>query len=123
MAGVSDLPKMLQYERSETGKYSYTVSFWASRIGSVYDDSDQLRATSPARHADQVRCPVLLLHGEDDSTVPIEQSEAMEDALKSAGKEVEFVRIKGDDHYLGLSADRIQLLTEIEKFLKANIGS
>jgi dipeptidyl aminopeptidase/acylaminoacyl peptidase len=123
MAGVSDLPKMLQYERAEMGKYSYNVSFWASRIGSIYDDSDQLRATSPARHADQVRCPVLLLHGEDDSTVPIEQSETMEDALKSAGKQVEFVRIKGDDHYLGLSTDRIQLLTEIEKFLKANIGS
>jgi dipeptidyl aminopeptidase/acylaminoacyl peptidase len=123
MAGVSDLPHMLQYEKTKMGKRSYSVSFWTSRIGSIYDDSDQLRATSPARHADQVRCPVLLLHGENDSTVPIDQSETMESALKSAGKQVEFVRLEGDDHYLEVSATRIQMLTAIEKFLKANIGS
>ncbi|HWA91943.1 MAG TPA: S9 family peptidase [Rhizomicrobium sp.] len=121
-AGVSDLPRMLRDERARYGKESGTVSFWASRIGSPYDDSEQLRATSPARHADQVRCPVLLMHGEGDITVPIVQSELMESALKSAGKSVALIRFEGEDHYLNLASTRIRVLEETEAFLKKNIG-
>jgi dipeptidyl aminopeptidase/acylaminoacyl peptidase len=121
-AGVSDLPKMLAQERARYGKDSQTVSFWTTRIGSPFDDSEQLRATSPARHADQVRCPVLLLHGEGDTTVPIEQSEIMNDALKSAGKQVEFIRFPGEDHYMNLADTRIRFLKETEAFVKKNIG-
>jgi dipeptidyl aminopeptidase/acylaminoacyl peptidase len=123
IAGVSDLPRAIAAERARYGKDSGTVSFWISRIGSPYDDSDQLRATSPARHADQVKCPVLLMHGEGDTTVPIEQSELMESALKSAGKDVQFIRFPGEDHYLNLAETRIRVLKETEAFLRKNIGN
>jgi dipeptidyl aminopeptidase/acylaminoacyl peptidase len=122
VAGISDLPDMLGWERARAGAGSNTVSFWASRIGSTTADSDRLRATSPDRHADQVKCPVLLLHGDGDTTVPFQQSETMAKALTAAGKKVELIKLVGDDHYLELSATRIQMLTELEKFLKANIG-
>jgi dipeptidyl aminopeptidase/acylaminoacyl peptidase len=122
-AGVSDLPRMLQSERVDYGKDSTTVSFWASRIGSDSDDSDLLRATSPARHADRVKCPVLLMHGEGDTTVRIVQSELMYDALKNAGKDVTFIRIPADDHYFSVADTRIRFLTETEKFLAAHIGT
>jgi dipeptidyl aminopeptidase/acylaminoacyl peptidase len=122
-AGVSDLPQMLQTERNDYGKDSDVVSFWASRIGSPYDDSDQLRATSPARHADQVKCPVLLMHGEGDTTVRIKQSELMYDALTDAHKDVQFIRFPGEDHYFTFADTRIRFLTEVEKFLAAHIGT
>jgi len=122
-AGISDLPRAISAERSRHGEKSEAVSFWISRIGSPYDDSDQLRATSPARHADQVKCPVLLMHGEGDTTVPIEQSELMNSALKSAGKDVQFIRFAGEDHYLNLADTRIRVLTETEAFLKKYIGN
>jgi dipeptidyl aminopeptidase/acylaminoacyl peptidase len=99
------------------------LSFWTSRIGSTYDDSDQLDATSPARHAGQIKCAVLLMHGEGDTTVPIEQSEFMAKAMLSAGKPFEFIRFPGEDHYLNLADTRIQFLKETEAFLKKNIGN
>ena len=49
VAGVSDLPRMLQHERRLEGRDSHRMSFWISRIGSPTDDSEQLRATSPAQ--------------------------------------------------------------------------
>jgi dipeptidyl aminopeptidase/acylaminoacyl peptidase len=122
-AGVSDLPRAISAERARFGQDSGVVSFWISRIGSPYDDSEQLRATSPARHADQVKCPVLLMHGEGDTTVPIEQSELMNAALKSAGKQVEFIRFAGEDHYMNLADTRVRVLKETEAFLKKNIGN
>jgi dipeptidyl aminopeptidase/acylaminoacyl peptidase len=122
-AGISDLPRMLSSDRARYGKNSHVASFWKSRIGSAYDDSDQLRATSPARHADQIKCPVLLMHGEGDTTVPIEQSEIMADAMKSAGKNVEFIRFPGEDHYFNLADTRVRFLKETEAFLQKNIGN
>ena len=123
VAGVSDLPKMISAERKRYGKNSETVSFWISRIGSPSDDSDRLRATSPARHADKVMAPILLLHGDRDTTVPVDQSEMMAEALEDAGKPVTFVELEGDDHNLNLTATRLRMLTEIEKFLAQHIGS
>lgn len=118
VAGISDLPEVLRESRRDS---SYT-SFWQSRIGSLYEDSEQLRATSPARHTDKIKAPVLLMHGENDTTVPIEQSEIMERALKQAGKKVSFVRFPGDDHNLNLATTRIKMLTEVERFLAEHIG-
>jgi dipeptidyl aminopeptidase/acylaminoacyl peptidase len=122
-AGISDLPVALQTERNDFGRDSSVVSFWTSRIGSAYDDSDKLRATSPARHADQVKCPVLLMHGEGDTTVRIKQSEIEYDALMAAKKNVQFIRVPGEDHYFTRASTRAQFLTEVEKFLAAHIGT
>ena len=122
-AGVADLPAMLRTEHKEYGEDSQIASFWATRIGSSDENWDQLTATSPARHADKIRCPVLLMHGEGDTTVRIDQSERMAEALKDAGKKVEFIRIPGEDHYLNLTETRVRLLTETEKFLAQNIGN
>jgi dienelactone hydrolase len=122
-AGVSDLPLMLRTEHRDNGENSQVSSFWASRIGSSDENWDQLVATSPARNADKIRCPVLIMHGEGDTTVRIEQSEKMETALKDARKKVEFIRIPGEDHYLNLTDTRVRLLTETEKFLDKTIGN
>lgn len=122
-AGVSDLRGHLHNENLDNGKDSKTLSFWYSRIGSIFDNPDKLDATSPARHADQVKCPILLMHGEGDTTVRIDQSEQEEAALKAAGKDVTFIRFKGEDHYLNTADTRIGVLTELEKFLAKNIGT
>jgi len=122
-AGVSDLLAMLSTAKNDHPYAPDILSFWQSRIGSRDDQGDQLRATSPARHADQVRCPILLMHGEGDTTVRISQSEKMYDALKDAGKDVQFIRVPGEDHYLNFSETRIRMLTELEAFLKKNIGN
>ena len=84
---------------------------------------DRLKATSPALHADKVKCPILLMHGEGDTTVRIQQSELMNDALVKAGKKVQFIRFPGDDHYMNVADTRIRVLKELEKFLAANIGN
>ncbi len=53
---------------------------------------------SPLTYAGNVNTPVLLLHGEDDFRVPIEQSEQYFVALARAGKVVEFVRLPKTSH-------------------------
>jgi dipeptidyl aminopeptidase/acylaminoacyl peptidase len=49
--------------------------------------------------------------------VPIRQSTAMYKALKKADKPVEFVTLKGEDHWLSRTETRLALLKEVDKFL------
>ncbi|MEJ0042064.1 MAG: prolyl oligopeptidase family serine peptidase [Rhizomicrobium sp.] len=121
ISGVADLGRMIDYERKMHGRHSGSVSFWQSRIGAP-DDAARIDATSPALHADRVRIPILLMHGKLDTTVPYAQGEAERDALERAGRKVEFATFDVDDHYLTLASTRLQMLTNLERFLKANIG-
>lgn len=123
MAGPSNLPDMLGYSKRQFRMDITNGSFWTTRMGDAFGDSAQLDASSPALHADRVAAPVLLLHSELDITVPIVQSEMMNQALQDARKNVQFVRIDGDDHYLSLEQTRLRVLQELEKFLAANIGA
>lgn len=65
-----------------------------------------------------VTAPVLLIHGKDDTVVPYEQSDVMADALKHAGKTVELITLKHEDHWLSRSATRQQMLEASVAFLQ-----
>lgn len=77
---------------------------------------------SPVEHAAEIKVPVLLVHGKKDTRVPYDHSEDMEHALKRAGKPVTAVYPDLADSRLSHSADRVVWLTELEKFLAANLN-
>jgi dipeptidyl aminopeptidase/acylaminoacyl peptidase len=117
-AGVSDLNYALY---TGTTFESEAISVWKRRIGADVD-SKKLDSQSPANFADRVKIPILLMHSDKDVTVGIRQSEIEEKALKRAGKQVDFVKLEGDDHYLEYAQTRIQMLKALETFLDAKIG-
>lgn len=124
IAGVSDLVEMLNHERSEEGRGSAAYSYWTQVIGDPSANRDELIAVSPARHAGNVRVPVLLIHGEDDGIVPFEQSERMRDALRSAGRETQLIEIEDEGHSWGAWSreNRQRLLEETDRFLAQHLA-
>jgi acetyl esterase/lipase len=69
-------------------------------LGVRADDVEnrQYREASPLTHVTADDAPMLLMHGDQDVIVPIEQSESMSSALQRAGVEVSFVRVSGGRH-------------------------
>ena len=122
-AGVSDLKEFLDTREKEYGKYSSMIESWEHFIGDAWSDSSKLKASSPARLADRVNCPILLMHGTDDTTVRINQSELMRDALQRAGKKFTYVPFEGETHYMETATTRTRVLKELEAFLMENIGN
>ena len=61
-------------------------------------ENRQYRDASPLTHVTRDDPPMLLMHGDADTIVPIKQSEIMESALKQAGVTVRFVRVPGGAH-------------------------
>jgi dienelactone hydrolase len=115
IAGVSNLPAMLTYESKTSGDESDSLDYWKEHIGPVSDP--QVIAKSPSRSAATVRAPILLLHGTDDTVVPVEQSRLMARALEAEKKQVSLVELPGNDHSLLESSTRVRMATELEKFL------
>ncbi|KAF0174003.1 MAG: S9 family peptidase [Hyphomonadaceae bacterium] len=120
-AGPSDLLEMLSYERVEEGRGSAGYSYWVRIIGDPSADRDALIAASPRRQARAFTAPVLLLHGDDDDIVPVEQSRIMRDALVEAGKSVKLVELKEENHHLEKYANRVIFYREIDAFLAQHL--
>jgi len=121
VAGVSDLRRMVNWEAEQSRhKNNQTVRYWNRFMGAARLNDRALDALSPAFLAASVESPLLLIHGRDDTVVPIEQSRVMAEALRRAGKPVEFVELPGEDHWLSRSATRRQMLAETVRFLEAN---
>ena len=58
-----------------------------------------LKRTSPIHNAGQLRCPVFLYHAEDDTLIPIRETEQFVESLKKTNPQVTFVRGASGDHY------------------------
>jgi dipeptidyl aminopeptidase/acylaminoacyl peptidase len=80
------------------------------------------RNGSPLRNAAAIKAPVLLVHATLDANVGIAHSDKMADALRSAGDQVEYLRIKDLDHQLDDTDTRIDMLTHIGTLLDKTIG-
>ena len=122
VAGVSDLITMLDEVIQAGGRDGMSADWWSASIGDRSNDRDAIRGVSPVNFADRVQIPVLLLHGTEDTVVPIEHSRRMQRALQAAGRQVSFVELRGDDHWLSDPQTRIQMLRETETFLRQHLS-
>lgn len=121
IAGLSDLRAQLRFWKwPKSTLDDRSNRFWDRFLGIKDLDDPKLDALSPIKHVDQVSIPILLIHGRDDTVVPYSESDDMADALKHAGKQVEFVRLDGEDHWLSRSETRLEMLEATVKFLEAN---
>jgi len=75
------------------------VSFGERQVsGRRMDELEKYLFRSPISYAEAVDTPVLIIHGETDVRVPMEQSEQYYVTLKRLGKTVEFVRFPNFSH-------------------------
>ncbi len=118
VAGVADLRRQVIFSREHGGMIA--ERYWTRFMGAEDPGDPVLSKYSPVKLADAANIPILLIHGTDDTVVPIDQSREMADALKHAGKPVEFVELKSDDHWLSRGATRLQMLQATMAFLVKN---
>ena len=99
--------------------------YWFDRRPVVVElgaDPAALRAESPLAHVENIRVPVLLVHGEDDYTVLADHSRAMDRALSREHVPHELVLIRHGEHSLVRPEMRLMLYRKVTEFLRANLG-
>jgi dipeptidyl aminopeptidase/acylaminoacyl peptidase len=72
---------------------------------------------SPIFQVENIRKPVLLLHGLADDVVPPEASEAWAEAMRQAGKTFEYKTYTGEPHGFLQRDNQLDVYARIERFL------
>jgi dipeptidyl aminopeptidase/acylaminoacyl peptidase len=116
VAGISNLKDMIAEDLDADGHGS--ERFWLRYVGAKNRNDPVLTRYSPALRANEADIPVLLIHGRDDTRVPISHSRQMADALRRAGKPVELIELPGEDHFLSRGETRLQMLKATVAFLE-----
>jgi dienelactone hydrolase len=116
-AGVYDLAMM--YSKGDIREHKSGRSYLRTVIGR---DDAELDANSPARLADKIDVPVLLVHGEDDRRAPFAQAKAMRAALDAAHKPYEWLAKPNEGHGFYSEADNVEFYQRLQDFLAKYIG-
>lgn len=120
--GLSDLTLSMKNIARDYGKDSETYQYWIKSKGNPKTEKNMYFQKSPVNLAENFTSPVLLIHGEYDDNVYINQSKVMKKALEKAGKEVNFVELKGEGHSGWSLENEIIYFEAIEAFLAKHIG-
>lgn len=66
--------------------------------GAIQSNKEAVAKANPITYITKSAPPFLIMHGDQDRTVPVNQSELLNEALKVAGTDVVYVPIKGAGH-------------------------
>ena len=121
IAGPTDLAKLIEtfppYWEQELGH-------WYSFVGdpAVASDRSRMDKVSPVHLANRIERPLLIVQGQQDVRVRPEQSTAMVEALRKAGKAVKYLTFSDMGHSLSYWAHHLAVLRASEHFLADCLG-
>jgi dipeptidyl aminopeptidase/acylaminoacyl peptidase len=87
----------------------------------VCQAGEGLTPRTPVAQAARITAPVLLVHGDADTRVPLEQSQLMAEALRAAGRDVELLVVAGADHGL-TTAETAMAQPIVDAFLASRLA-
>ncbi|HJR81077.1 MAG TPA: prolyl oligopeptidase family serine peptidase [Anaerolineales bacterium] len=86
MAGIAIADWTMMYEDAADSLRGYQVALFG---GTPQEKPEQYRVSSPITYAENVKAPVLIIQGRNDTRTPARPIEAYEQKLKALGKPIE----------------------------------
>jgi dipeptidyl aminopeptidase/acylaminoacyl peptidase len=132
MAGLTEYPGRFAAGANLYGVVNFATFFahteaWMAAISKVeYGDPDRdadlLHDLSPIHKVDRVTAPTIVLHGANDTNVPVVEAEQVVESLKRRGVPVDYVLFPDEGHGFRKTPNRIRSTVAIvrwfEKYLK-----
>ncbi|HEX8509772.1 MAG TPA: S9 family peptidase [Propionibacteriaceae bacterium] len=94
-----------------------------TKYGHPEHDQALLEDLSPLHRADQITAPLLVVHGEHDTNVPIGEARQIVAALQARGHPVRYLELPGEGHEYRRQSSRALLLTTMVEFLTAELDA
>lgn len=116
--GVYDLP-LWRETKDRQGVTDRTNRFFDRTLGA---DEAELAKYSPARRAAEVKVPVMLVHGQDDTTASLNQFKKMDAALRTAGNSADSMVVTNEGHGFVKPENIAKLYNRLAEFLDKYIG-
>ncbi len=111
-AGVTDLTELIKRMRS--------FRFGALSVARIQRGKSR-KANSPLQQVEKIELPLLIVHGDVDRSVMIEQSRDLVAALEKAGKPYRYIEQPNGDHFLSLRSHRMGFFQAMDEFLHEHL--
>jgi dipeptidyl aminopeptidase/acylaminoacyl peptidase len=131
MAGLTEYPDMFAAGANLFGVVNFETFFkytqpWMAAISKIeYGDPDKeaemLRRLSPLTHIDRVKTPTIVLHGANDTNVPVIEAEQVVENLKKRNVPVEYVLFPDEGHGWRKTPNRIRSTVSIVRFFEKHL--
>ena len=131
MAGLTRYPDLFAAGVNLFGVVNFETFFeqtepWMAAISKVeYGDPEtqreMLRALSPIHQVDQVKAPTLVLHGANDTNVPVVEAEQVVDSLEARGVPVEYVLFPDEGHGFRKTANRVTAIVSMVEWFAEHL--
>ena len=92
-----------------------------TKYGHPEEDYVLLEAISPLRAVDNIDVPLLVVHGELDTNVPIGEAQQIVAALRALGRPVEYLELVGEGHEYRRADSRLRLIERVRDFLLTHV--
>ena len=133
MAGLTEYPDLFAAGADLFGVVNFETFFahtepWMAAISTVeYGDPktqlQMLRDLSPIHKLDRVKTPTIVLHGANDTNVPVVEAEQVVDNLKRRGVPVEYVLFPDEGHGFRKTPNRIRSTVSIVRWFEDHLKS
>ena len=131
MVGVTEFPDTFAAAVNLFGMVNFETFFaqstpWMGAIstGEYGDPKTQrqlLHDLSPIHKLDRVRTPLMVMHGANDTNVPLVEAEQIVDTLKRRGVDIEFVLFPDEGHGWRKEANRVKSTMEMTRFFREHL--
>jgi dipeptidyl aminopeptidase/acylaminoacyl peptidase len=132
LAGLTEYPDLFAAGADLYGIVNFETFFahtepWMAAISTVeYGDpvrqKDLLASLSPIHKIDRIKAPTLVLHGANDTNVPVVEAQQVADTLKKRGVPVDLVLFPDEGHGFRKTPNRVRstvsLVEWFEKYLR-----
>ncbi|MCL2928294.1 MAG: S9 family peptidase [Trichodesmium sp. MAG_R01] len=95
---------------------------FSHRMGDIETEPEFLRSRSPLFFVDKIQKPLLIGQGANDPRVKESESEQIFQAMKDAGKPVEYVLYEDEGHGFARPENRLHFYAIAEEFLAKYLG-
>jgi dipeptidyl aminopeptidase/acylaminoacyl peptidase len=126
LAGVTEYPELFAAGVDEFGMVNFFTFFehtepWMAAISTIeYGDPktqpDLLRKLSPLSKLSQIRTPLQVQHGANDTNVPVVEAEQVVANLKERGVPVEYILFPDEGHGWRKTANRVTSTVKMVEF-------
>lgn len=96
---------------------AYRRSHREKEYGSLERDREFLTRISPIHKVDQIRVPLIVIHGANDPRVPLSEAEQMVAALRKRNVPVEFLVYDDEGHGIVKLANKLDAFPKVAAFL------
>lgn len=111
-----------KFDERDLVEKDFIEKYLFRRIGNPDTDKTMLDKYSPALQSDKIEIPLLIIAGEDDDIVPIEQAETLIDALEDHGKKFEYLEVEDAAHNVMNSNENTEkVYKKVEEFLAQHL--